>query len=273
VVLAHGTDSYYKAIILETLVKETSSSSVNPTEPTVNIFRDATKNLTSLVKVELLVMVNLIIFGAPGSGKGTYAARLKEKLNVEVIATGDIFREMIKEDTPLGRKVKAYVEKGLLVPDDITLEVLKENLAKIPRGKGFILDGYPRTLKQAKALDGIAKIDAIIHLVVPDWIIIERLSSRRICENCGAIYNLLFLKPKKDMICDKCGGSLYQRSDDTPEVIKRRIEVYEKQTQPLLEYYKEKRVPFVEARCEKLETPPEVVVQEIMNGLKRLGLA
>ncbi len=218
-------------------------------------------------------MVNLIIFGAPGSGKGTYASRLKEKLNVEVIATGDIFREMIKKDTPLGRKVKAYVEKGLLVSDDVTLEVLKENMAKIPKGKGFILDGYPRTLEQAKALNGLAKIDAIIHLAVPDWIIIERLSARRICKNCGAIYNLLFLKPKKDMICDKCGGPLYQRSDDTPEVIKRRIEVYEKQTQPLLEYYREKGIPFVEAKCEKLETPPEAVVQEILAGLKKLSLA
>ncbi len=218
-------------------------------------------------------MVNLIIFGPPGSGKGTYASRLKEKLNVEVIATGDLFREMIKLDTPLGRRVKEYLEKGLLVPDNITLEVLKENLAKIPKGKGFILDGYPRTIWQAQALDEIAKIDAVIHLVVPDWIIVERLSSRRICQNCGAIYNLLFLKPKNDMICDKCGGPLYQRPDDTPEVIRKRIEVYEEQTQPLLDYYRGKGVPFVEAKCEKLETPPEVVVEEILKGLKKLNLA
>jgi adenylate kinase len=218
-------------------------------------------------------MVNLIIFGAPGSGKGTYASRLKDKLNVEVIATGDIFREMIKENTSLGRRVKAYVESGLLVPDDVTFDVLKESLAKIPKGKGFILDGYPRTVEQAKALDRIANIDAIIHLTVPEWIIVERLSSRRICQNCGAIYNLLFLKPKKDMVCDKCGGPLYQRSDDTPEVIKKRIEVYEKQTQPLLEYYRAKKVPFVEVKCEKLETPPEVIVEEILKGLKRLNLA
>ncbi|MEM1563536.1 MAG: nucleoside monophosphate kinase [Candidatus Bathyarchaeia archaeon] len=218
-------------------------------------------------------MVNLIMFGAPGSGKGTYASRLKEHLNVEVIATGDIFREMMKEGTPLGEKVRNHVEKGLLVPDDITIEVLKRSLAEIPKDKGFILDGYPRTVEQAKALDEMAKISAIIHLVVPDWIIIERLSSRRICKNCGAIYNLLFLKPKNDMVCDKCGGPLYQRPDDTPEVIKRRIEVYEKQTQPLLEYYREKGVPFIEVRCEKLETPPEVIVQEILKGLKRLSLA
>ncbi|MGB9854539.1 MAG: adenylate kinase family protein [Candidatus Bathyarchaeales archaeon] len=217
-------------------------------------------------------MVNLIIFGAPGSGKGTYASRLRLKLDLEVVATGDIFREMMKNDTPLGRKVKGYVEKGLLVPDEVTLDVLKQNLAKIPHGKGFILDGYPRTIEQAKALDGIAKIDAIIHLIVPDWIIIERLSSRRVCKNCGAIYNLLYLKPKKDMVCDKCGGTLYQREDDNPEVIKRRIEVYEKQTQPLLNYYKEKGAPFVEAKCDKLETPPEAVVEEILKGLDKLKL-
>jgi Adenylate kinase (EC 2.7.4.3) len=218
-------------------------------------------------------MVNLIIFGAPGSGKGTYASRLKEKLNVEVIATGDIFREMIKADTPLGRRVREYVEKGLLVPDDVTLEVLKQSLAKIPRSKGFILDGYPRTILQAEALDKIAKIDAIIHLIVPEWIIVERLSSRRICKNCGAIYNILFLKPKKDMICDNCGGPLYQRPDDTPEVIRRRIEVYEKQTQPLLDYYRAKGVPFVEVKCEKLETPPDEIVEEIFKGLRKLNLA
>jgi len=218
-------------------------------------------------------MVNLIIFGAPGSGKGTYASRLKEKLNVEVIATGDIFREMIKADTPLGRRVREYVEKGLLVPDDVTLEVLKQSLAKIPRSKGFILDGYPRTILQAEALDKIAKIDAIIHLIVPEWIIVERLSSRRICKNCGAIYNILFLKPKKDMICDNCGGPLYQRPDDTPEVIRRRIEVYEKQTQPLLDYYRVKGVRCVEVKCEKLETPPDEIVEEIFKGLRKLNLA
>lgn len=218
-------------------------------------------------------MVNLIIFGAPGSGKGTYASRLRSKLDVEVVATGDIFRELIKEKTPLGRKVKGYVEKGLLVPDEVTLEVLKQNLAKIPKGRGFILDGYPRTIEQAKALDGIAKIDAIIHLIVPEWIIVERLSSRRICKNCGAIYNMLYLKPKNDMKCDKCGGPLYQREDDTPEVIKKRIEVYEKQTQPILNYYREKGISFIEAKCEKLETPPETVVEEILKGLEKLKLA
>jgi adenylate kinase len=217
--------------------------------------------------------VNAIIFGAPGSGKGTYASRLQSRLGVDVIAMGDIFREIMKEDTELGRKVKGYVEKGLLVPDDIVIEVLKQRLTKIPKGKGFILDGYPRTLEQAKPLEKIAKIDVIILLMVPDWIIIERLSSRRICKNCGAVYNIRFLKPKVDMICDKCGGPLYQRPDDNPEVIKKRIEVYEEQTQPILQFFKERMVPFVVASCTALDTPPDAVVETILKDLRKLKMA
>jgi adenylate kinase len=217
-------------------------------------------------------MVNAVIFGAPGSGKGTYASRLQSQLGLDVVATGDIFRQIMKEDTPLGRKVKGFVEKGLLVPDDVVIEVLKQRLAKTS-SKGFILDGYPRTLGQAKALEGIAKIDVIIHLIVPEWIIVERLSTRRICKNCGQVYNIRYLKPKVDMICDKCGGQLYQRSDDTPEVIKERIQVYERQTQPILNYYREKGVPFVEFKCEQLDVPPELAVEEIKKGLKKLKLA
>jgi len=218
-------------------------------------------------------MVNAIIFGAPGSGKGTYASRLQSKLGVDVIAMGDIFREIMKENTPLGKKVKEYVEKGLLVPDNVVVEVLKHRLAKIPSRKGFILDGFPRNLEQARALENIAKIDVIIQLIVSDWIIIERLSTRRICKNCGEVYNIRYLKPKKDMVCDKCGGPLYQRPDDTPEVIKKRIEVYEQQTQPILQYYKEKSVPFIRFKTESLKTTPEVAVEEILKGLKKFKLA
>ena len=214
-----------------------------------------------------------IIFGAPGSGKGTYASRLQSQLGVEVLAMGDIFREMMKEATPLGKKVKVYVEKGLLVPDDVVVEALKQRLSKTKNGKGFILDGYPRTLDQAKALEKITKIDTVILLRVPDWIIIERLSTRRICKNCGEVYNIHYLKPKVNMICDKCGGPLYQRSDDNPEVIKKRIEVYEQQTRPILQYYKEKTVSFVEFNCERLDIMPEVAVEEILRELKKLKLA
>jgi len=217
--------------------------------------------------------VKAIIFGAPGSGKGTYASRLQARLGVDVIAMGDIFREIMKEDTKLGKKVKGYVEKGLLVPDDIVIEVLKNRLAKIPKGRGFILDGYPRTLEQAETLEETAKIDVILLLMVPDWIIIERLSRRRICKNCGAVYNIRFLKPKVDMVCDKCGGPLYQRSDDTPEVIKKRIQVYEEQTRPILHLFKERKVPFVVANCDALDTPPETVVETILKDLSKLKMA
>jgi adenylate kinase len=219
------------------------------------------------------VKLKAIIFGAPGSGKGTYASRLQAKLGVEVIATGDIFRELLKEDSELGRKVKVYVEKGLLVPDEIVVEVLKQRLSKIPKGKGFILDGYPRTLEQAKILEGITKIDVILLLDVLDWIIIERLSTRRICRNCGTVYNIRFLKPKVEGICDKCGGTLYQRSDDNPEVIKKRLQVYQEQTRPLLEYFKAKKAPFVASSTPTLDTPPELIVDKIIAELKKLKLA
>ncbi|MGD0202614.1 MAG: nucleoside monophosphate kinase [Candidatus Bathyarchaeia archaeon] len=214
-----------------------------------------------------------IIFGAPGSGKGTYASRLQAKLGVEVIAMGDIFRELMKEDSELGRKVKVYVEKGLLVPDEVVVEVLKQRLSKIPKGKGFILDGYPRTLEQAKILESITKIDVILLLNVPDWIIIERLSSRRICRDCGTVYNIRFLKPKVEGICDKCTGPLYQRSDDNPEVIKKRLQVYQEQTRPLLEYFKEKKVPFATSSTTSLDQPPEPIVDKIVAEIKKLKLA
>jgi adenylate kinase len=214
-----------------------------------------------------------IIFGAPGSGKGTYASRLQLQLGVDVIAMGDIFREMMKENSDLGMRIKGYVERGLLVPDDIVNEVLKKRLAKVSAGKGAILDGYPRTLQQANNLEKIVKIDVIILLMVPDWIIIERLSSRRICRNCGTVYNIRFLKPKVEGVCDKCGGQLYQRPDDTPEVIKKRLQVYEAQTQPLLQKFKEKQVPFVVAICDKLDMPPETVVEAIIRDLQKLELA
>lgn len=175
------------------------------------------------------------------------------------------------EETKLGKTVKEYMSKGELVPDNIVIEVLKERLAREDCRKGFILDGYPRTIEQAEALDKIAKVDAIIRLIVPEWIIVERLSNRRICKNCGEVYNLRYLKPKKPGVCDKCDGELYQRIDDTPKVIKERLGVYERQTKPLLGYYKG-MVPFVEFKCEKIDIPPEVAVVEILESLRKLHL-
>lgn len=218
-------------------------------------------------------MVNAIIFGAPGSGKGTYASRLQDKLDINVIAMGDIFRGIMKEDTDLGREVKGYVEKGLLGPNRLTIQVLKQYISKIHKKKGFLFDGYPRTIVQAKALETIVKIDVVIQLVVPDWIIIERLTARRICKKCSEVYNIRYLKPKKDMVCNKCGGPLYRRPDDTSEVIKNRIQIYEQQTRPILQYYLKKDVPLIKIECDKLDTPPEVMVVKILRGLRKLGLA
>ena len=216
--------------------------------------------------------MNAIIFGAPGSGKGTYSARLRDILGVDVISMGDIFRSMLTENNILGRIIKSYVEAGLLVPDIIVVEVLKEVISKDPRSKGFILDGLPRTLAQAEALEKMVKIDVVIRLVVPDWIIIERLSSRRICKDCGTVYNLRFVKPKKDGICDKCGGSLYQRKDDNPEVIKMRLDLYENETRPLIRYYKAKETPIIKHVTDQLEVPPDKVVQYIVHELKKLKM-
>jgi adenylate kinase len=151
--------------------------------------------------------------------------------------------------------------------------VLKQHIAKIPSEKGILFDGYPRTLEQAKSLDSIVKIDVIILLEVPDWIIIERLSARRICKNCGAVYNTRFLKPKVEGVCDKCGGSLYLRSDDNPEVIKKRLEVYQSQTSPLLQFYRDKQVPFILSKTTSLETSPDMLADEMIADLKKLNLA
>lgn len=215
--------------------------------------------------------MNLVIFGPPGSGKGTYASRLQLKLGLPAIATGDMLREIVGEESKLATVVRDYMSKGELVPDAIVIGVLRQRLSKEDCKKGFILDGFPRTIEQAKALDAITKINIVILLHVPEWIIVKRLSSRRICRKCGEVYNVLYLRPKKEGVCNKCGGELYQRMDDTQRVVKDRLKVYEKQTEPLLEYYRG-RVAFVEFKCEKLDMPPEVAVEEIVRKLGRLSL-
>jgi len=211
---------------------------------------------------------NLIIFGPPGAGKGTYTARLAERLKIAGIATGDIFRNEVKRGTELGRRVRPFVNKGELVPDEITIGVLKERLPQPNSEKGFILDGYPRTMKQAKALDRMARIDAVIRLIVPEWVIIERLSNRRVCRGCGTIFNVKYLKPRVEGVCDKCGGELYQREDDKPEVIRQRLTVHERQTQPLIEYYKDK-TPILNIECNTPDVPPETIVKKILEELQK----
>lgn len=213
--------------------------------------------------------MKLVIFGPPGSGKGTYASRLRSKLSIASVSTGDIFREAVKQGTELGKGVKKHLDSGQLVPDDTVIKVVRNRIAKPDCEKGFILDGFPRTVEQAKALETAVKIDAIINLLIPEEIIIERLSNRRTCKNCGEIYNLKTLKPKKEGICDKCGGPLIQRKDDTISVIKERFQVFEKQTRPLIKHYKNK-TPLVNIACNRL--PPENVIEQIIRELKKLNL-
>ncbi len=215
--------------------------------------------------------MRFILFGPPGAGKGTYASRLARELRIAVISTGDIFRDEVKRNTELGGKVAEFLNSGGLVPDEIVTDILAKRIRMPNSMHGFILDGYPRTIEQAKALDKIAKIDAVICLIVPEWVIVERLSNRRVCKKCGAIYNLRYLKPKRPSVCDECGGELFQREDDKPEVIRKRLNVYEAQTQPLIKYYKDK-LPILNIECKSADIPPEVVVEKIRQELRKLNL-
>ncbi len=191
--------------------------------------------------------MNLIMLGPPGAGKGTQAKMLVDKLGIPQISTGDMLRAAVAEGTELGKKAKEYMDKGQLVPDEVVIGIVKERLAKPDCEKGFILDGFPRTVPQAEALDGILeemgrKIDYVINIVVPDEEILKRLTGRRTCKKCGAMYHVVYNPPKKEGVCDKCGGELYQRDDDKEETIKNRLKVYADQTAPLVEYYRGKGV-------------------------------
>ncbi len=182
--------------------------------------------------------MNLILIGPPGAGKGTQGEILAEKLGIDTISTGVMLRTAIKEGTEVGKLAEGYINDGKLVPDDVIVAIVKERLSKPDTAKGFILDGFPRTVAQAEALTqtGI-RIDKVLLLEVPDEAIVERLSSRRECSKCGAPYSLIYNKPQKEGVCDRCGGSLIQRADDNPETIKNRLSVYHTQTEPIKEYY------------------------------------
>ena len=184
--------------------------------------------------------MNIIFLGAPGVGKGTYTGKIKEKYGIPHISTGHIFREHMKNNTDLGQKAKKYIDKGKLVPDEITINMVKDRLSKDDVKNGYILDGFPRTIPQADALNKFSRVDIAVNFVADESVIIQRLSGRRTCKKCGAIFHIKNIPPKVDNVCDKCGGELYQRDDDKPEAIKQRLNVYEEQTSPLINYYKEK---------------------------------
>lgn len=183
--------------------------------------------------------------GLPGAGKGTQAEKIVDQYGIPHISTGDMFRAAMKEGTDLGLKAKSYMDQGALVPDEVTIGIVRERLSKDDCTKGFLLDGFPRTVPQAEALENILaelsrKIDYVINIDVDKDILMERLTGRRICKNCGATYHLLFNPPAKEGICDRCGGELYQRADDNAETVQNRLDVNMKQSQPLLDFYESK---------------------------------
>ncbi|MBO8172784.1 MAG: adenylate kinase [Bacillaceae bacterium] len=189
--------------------------------------------------------MNIILMGLPGAGKGTQAERIVDEFQIPHISTGDAFRAAVKEETPLGKKAKEYMDKGLLVPDEIVIGIVKERLGKDDCQKGFMLDGFPRTVPQAEALENILSemgksIDHVINIQVPRDILLERLTGRRICKQCGATYHVIFNPPAKEGVCDKCGGELYQREDDNEETVATRLDVNIEQTEPLIKFYEEK---------------------------------
>ena len=191
--------------------------------------------------------MNIILMGLPGAGKGTQASEIVKKFPIPHISTGDMFRKAIKDETDLGKEAKPYMDRGELVPDEVTVGIVKDRISEDDAKKGFLLDGFPRTIEQAEALSNIMKeldreIDAVINIEVPEEELMNRLTGRRICEKCGTTYHLVFNPPKVDGICDLDGGKLYQREDDNPETVANRLNVNVKQSKPILEFYDNKNV-------------------------------
>ncbi len=191
--------------------------------------------------------MHLIFLGAPGAGKGTQAKTVAESFSIPHIATGDILREAVKNETPLGKEATKYMKEGKLVPDEIVIGIIEDRLKEDDCKKGFVLDGFPRTIAQAEALDKVldrldTNLDLVIDLIVDKEELVRRISQRRICKSCEKPYHLTFKPPMVEDVCDECGGELYQRSDDTEETVRTRISVYEEQTFPLIEYYNKKGI-------------------------------
>mgnify|MGYP002748619559 CR=1 FL=1 len=210
--------------------------------------------------------MNLILLGAPGAGKGTQAEIICAKLNIPSISTGNILRAAVKEGTEMGLKAKSFMDAGALVPDEVIIGILKERLAQPDCANGFILDGVPRTIAQAEAMEkaGI-NFDAVVSIEVADQVIMERMSGRRVCESCGASYHLVAVPPKVAGVCDSCGGKLIQRHDDEPETVKHRLEVYHKETEPLKDFYAERGL----LRSVENQPSVEATTKAILNALRR----
>ena len=215
--------------------------------------------------------MKIILLGAPGAGKGTYASHISPLLNIPHISTGDLVRAEIKAGSDLGEKVKEYSSKGLLVPDEVITAMLKKRLAEKDAEKGCILDGFPRTIPQADMLGTIAAVDLVINIELDEDIIVQKIAGRRVCRQCGDIYNVADINkgdlrmppllPHVDGVCDKCGGELYQRNDDKESVVVDRLKIYHEQTAPLIEYYRKKGL----LKDFQVSGPPEKMVPELLN--------
>ena len=212
--------------------------------------------------------MRLILLGAPGVGKGTQAKKISEKFSIPHISTGDMFRAAVKNGTELGKEAKKYMDAGGLVPDVVTIGIVREGLSKPECAKGFILDGFPRTEEQAIALDGILQdlninLTGVIDITVPDEKLVSRVTGRRICRACGATYHITYNPSKVEGICDKCGGTLYQRDDDKEETVKNRLAVYHSQTAPLINYYKKQGAYTEIDGTEQIDTVYAAVVKAL----------
>lgn len=211
--------------------------------------------------------MRLIIMGPPGAGKGTQAAKIVDEFDIVHISTGDIFRQNIKDQTELGQQVQDILDKGQLVPDDITIQMVKNRLEEEDVQKGFLLDGFPRSLPQAEALDEILKeqgieLDRVLNIDVDPSILVDRISGRRVC-SCGASFHIVANPPKEEDICDECGGELIQRADDNEETVKDRINVYETQTAPLIDYYEKKNLVFTVDGSQGIDEISKTLIDEL----------
>ncbi len=216
----------------------------------------------------------IIMLGAPGTGKGTVASILSEKINIPQISTGDIFRKHIKEQTELGQLANKYISKGQLVPDEVTVKIVQDRLKEEDAKQGAILDGFPRTVKQAEELDKMLrekneKVNIVINLTTPEEEIIERIVNRRVCVNCKTVYNLKLKPSKQEGICDVCGNELIQREDDNVETIKSRLKTYFEQTSPLINYYEQKGILNTEEVSEKINRLGKDIAIELAGKLKK----
>lgn len=214
--------------------------------------------------------MNLLIMGPPGAGKGTQAEVLVKELNITHISTGDMFRNAIKEGTEMGKKAKEYMDKGALVPDEVVIGMVGERLSQPDTKAGFLLDGFPRTVEQARALDATLdsltiKLDGVVNIVVPLEKLMARLTGRRVCKGCGASYHVIFNPPQSEGKCNSCQGELYQRTDDNEESVGTRLRAYEEKTQPLIDYYKEKGLLLDINGDQEIK----LVLEDIISALKK----